>query len=513
MMSATNNEMGFAVGTLLNGLVEEDVLRGYGDMSIYGLAQDSRRVAKGDMFLAYAGEQSHGLLHVMQAIKNGAVIVLWDGEAENRENILNEASSQVPCFQCRDLKMKMGNIADRFYGEPSSKLDVIGVTGTDGKTSVSHFIAQCLDEPSARCGVMGTLGNGFMGDLKSSGLTTSPVIDIHKNLSDLLDRGAKHVVMEVSSHGLDQGRVNAVAFDVAVFTNISQDHLDYHGTFEEYALAKKKLFSMPGLRAAVINLDDDYGLNLARECNQKLSVWGYSLNPENPALDDCCGYYVCAQKVTLTDTGYRVKVKTPKGSGIINIALHGKYNVSNVLATLAVLLICNVDFDEAVRRLQNLHPVTGRMEVVRVEGKPTVIIDYAHTPNALSMVCQSVAEHCRGKLWCVFGCGGDRDKVKRPLMARAAEQFCDKIVVTSDNPRHEEPEKIIEDITKGFASMKNVEIIIDRRTAIQKAITQASGDDIVLLAGKGHEGSQIIGNAHIALSDIQVARKCLGVLS
>jgi UDP-N-acetylmuramoyl-L-alanyl-D-glutamate--2,6-diaminopimelate ligase len=513
MMANIDAGFSLSLGVLLEGLVADDVLLKYRDVAVTGLSHDSRKTKKGDLFVAISGEHTHGLRYAAEAVNNGATVVLWEDNFENCDEIVNSISRQVVCLCCQNLNKVIGEIANRFYDNPSSKLNMIGVTGTDGKTSIAHFIAQCLDTPSTRCGVLGTLGNGFIGELSATGLTTAPVIDVHQSLANMCSQSAAHAVMEVSSHGLDQGRVDAVSFDTAVFSNFSQDHLDYHGTLESYAAAKKKLFLMPGLKTAVINLDDVFGRELAKEFSKRLCVWGYSVCPDITDLKQYSDYIVHACGIESVENGYRLTVKTPKGSGVFSIGLLGSFNITNVLATLATLLISNVEFDDAIKRLHLLHPVAGRMETIKVKGKPTVIVDYAHTPNALGVACKAVGEHFSGNIWCVFGCGGDRDSSKRPLMARAAEQACDKIVLTSDNPRHENPQEIIDQVMRGFSAQDKVKVIVERRQAIEYTISSAGENDVVLLAGKGHESNQIIGDSYIAFSDSHVARECLGVLS
>ncbi len=513
MMEAIDQQAGISLGVLLEGLVDAEVLQQHGDVLVTGVVSDSRKVDKGDLFVACQGLTTHGLLYAADVVKKGALVVLWDDECDNCLDIVSDISRQAVCIRCENLKMKTGEIADRFYQSPSSMLNMIGVTGTDGKTSIAHFIAQCLDEKVERCGILGTLGNGFIDDLQVTGLTTADAINVHQSLSDIYSKGATSAVMEVSSHGLDQGRVNSVLFDTAVFSNFSQDHLDYHKTLEAYAAAKRKLFSMPGLKVAVINLDDDYGRELAEECRQRLCVWGYSVSEDISTLKQYADFIVHARTIEAIENGFHLSVKTPKGSGGFNVGLLGSFNVSNVLASLATLLVSNIPFDEAVKRLSSIHPVAGRMEEIIVSGKPAVIVDFAHTPKGLESACKAVKEHFQGQLWCVFGCGGDRDQAKRPLMAKAVEQYADNIVVTSDNPRHEEPQKIIDEIVQGFGDRDNVKVIIDRKQAIAYAIDHAEENDVVLLAGKGHESSQIVGDTYIAFDDRQVARECLGVLA
>ncbi|MDH3342127.1 MAG: UDP-N-acetylmuramoyl-L-alanyl-D-glutamate--2,6-diaminopimelate ligase [Gammaproteobacteria bacterium] len=496
---------------LLSGFVASSILNDCDDVAVNGLALDSRKVKKDDLFIACQGEQSHGLNFADAAIKNGAVVVLWD-ECDNCTDILDKTSQQVSCLHCADLKMKMGEIADKFYRHPSAQLKVTGVTGTNGKTSVAHFIAQCMDEADKRCGVLGTLGNGFPGDLKMTGLTTADAVSVHRDLEMLRLDNASSVVMEVSSHGLDQGRVNGVLFDSAVFTNLSQDHLDYHETLEAYAEVKRKLFFMPGLNTAVINLDDDYGRVLARECKNRLSVWGYSTQAQFDNWQDYADCFVQAKNIKAVAHGFEVVVATQQGEYDLSLPLLGRFNVSNVLAVLSVLLINDMPIDQALKKLSKLVPVSGRMEVIAVPEKTSVVVDFAHTPAALEEACKSVKTHFDGQLWCVFGCGGDRDRSKRPLMAKVAEDYADKVIVTSDNPRSENVQKIIDEIVTGFDDESKVKVIASRYDAIAYAIAQAQKNDVVLLAGKGHERVQIVGDETFEFDDREVAKKYLGMM-
>jgi UDP-N-acetylmuramoyl-L-alanyl-D-glutamate--2,6-diaminopimelate ligase len=400
---------------------------------------------------------------------------------------------------------------------------VIPINGTIVKTSFALFIAQCMDAENARCGVLGTLGNGFLDDLTTTGLTTADVLSVHRDLEILRANGASHVVMEVSSHGLDQGRVNGVHFDTAVFTNLSHEHLDYHETMTAYAEVKRKLFFMPGLQTAVINLDDEYGRSLARECKGHLMVWGYSAQPELKDWPDYAEYLVQATALKTIAHGFEMTVKTPQGNAELQIALLGRFNVSNVLAVLATLLINNLSLAAAVNKLAVLKPVPGRMETVTAEHGVTVVVDFAHTPKALEAACEAVKQHFDGRFWCVFGCGGDRDRSKRPLMAKVAERYADKVVLTSDNPRSENPQDILAEIATGFEDAAKVKVIADRREAIAYAIAQAKNEpsdksrrrknNVVLLAGKGHESVQILSDKTIAFDDRQVAKECLGLAS
>ena len=498
-----------ALDYLLEGFIEDDLIEACQGITINTLVQDNRKARNGNLFIAYQGFNTHGLLYAQDAVAKGASVVLWDGDLENRNEILDSISNKVLCVHCEDLKNKVGAIASRYYEQPSLSMNTIGVTGTDGKTSVAHFLAQCLDAHDVHCGVLGTLGNGFINDLHPTGLTTVDALHIHKMLFDIQQAGAKHVVMEVSSHGLDQGRVNGVAFTTAVFTNIATDHLDYHGTLDNYAAAKKRLFCTPGLGTAVINLDDEYGRSLAKEVREHVCVWGYSLNADVTAYKEYADYFVNAVEIKPFERGCHLSVETPGGSAKFDIPLIGRFNVANALAVLSTLLVSRLSFDDAVNSLAAVHPVDGRVEIISEDDKPVVVVDYAHTEQGLKAVCQSVRDHFSGEMWCVFGCGGDRDRSKRALMAKVAEQYADKIIVTTDNPRHEDPQKIVDEVMAGFSSVANVEAMLDRRQAIDIAIANAQPGDVVLLAGKGHETSQIVGDVHIAFDDRRVAHEFL----
>lgn len=507
-----------ALDFLLEGFIDDALVEQCRDMTVTGLVQDNRKARSGNLFFAHQGYNTHGLLYAQDAVAKGVTVVLWDGDLENRNEILDSISNKVLCIHCDDLKNKVGPIASRYYEQPSLSMNTIGVTGTDGKTSIAHFLAQCLDAYDVHCGVLGTLGNGFINDLHPTGLTTVDALMVQKTLAEIQQAGARHVVMEVSSHGLDQGRVNGVAFTTAVLSNMGADHLDYHGTLDNYAAAKKRLFYIPGLGAAVINLDDEFGRELAKEVRDHVCVWGYSLEKDVSAYNDLADYFVNALEIKPFEHGYHLSVVTPKGEACFDIPLLGRFNVSNALAVLATLLVSQFTLEHATSSLTAIRSVDGRVEIIAEPEKPVVVVDYAHTEQGLSAVCQSMREHFSGEMWCVFGCGGDRDRSKRPLMAKVAEKYADRIIVTTDNPRHEDPQAIIDEVMAGFSSLENVESILDRRQAIDIAISNAQPCDVVLLAGKGHETSQIVGDVHIAFDDRRVAREFLalrepGVLS
>ncbi len=513
MTVQTQNVISTSLCNLLEGFVDAHLLAPYADIEIKRLVEDNRKAGDGDLFFASQGFNTHGLLYAQDAVAKGVRVVLWDGDCERRDEILDSISNKVITLRCADLKHKVGEIASRYYGEPSAAMNIVGITGTDGKTSIAHFLAHCLDSNEVHCGVLGTLGNGFINDLHATGLTTADALQIQQTLAQFRDTGARHAVMEVSSHGLDQGRVKGVQFNTAVFTNLAQDHLDYHHNIERYADAKRKLFYMPGLQAAIINLDDAFGRVLAAECKGRVCVWGYSTQSNVDALHANVDFIVHTNSIETSAQGLKLNVSTPKGVCTVAIGLLGRFNVSNVLAVLAALLVSNVNFEDAISQLRKLRPVAGRMQLASAPGKPVVIVDYAHTPQALAAACTAVRDHTQGKLWCVFGCGGDRDRSKRPLMAQVAEQYADRIIVTSDNPRHEPPQQIIDEIMCGFTAPQHVLQQLDRKLAITTAIEQAQPGDAVLLAGKGHECSQLIGDVHIAFDDMRIAREVLGVVA
>ncbi|MCW8854471.1 MAG: UDP-N-acetylmuramoyl-L-alanyl-D-glutamate--2,6-diaminopimelate ligase [Gammaproteobacteria bacterium] len=506
MAAMSQNNQGIKLNNLLADYVSINCLP---DILITGIQLDSRKIRSGNIFVALAGENTHALSYAQDAIANGAVAILCDRKFDQDcQQMLTRLLTQVICVPINDLEAQLGEIASRFYGHPSSDMFVVGVTGTDGKTSVSNFIAQALDDVNDRCAIIGTIGNGLLGELTESTHTTPDVLRVHELLSEYKSRSVTQAAMEVSSHGLDQGRVDAVKFNVAVLTNLGRDHLDYHGDLESYRNAKKKLFSIEGLSAAVINLDDEFGCQLAKDLQNKLDVWGYSVESSNQDID--LNNILRVTDIKTTSHGLKIHIESSYGSAEIQSDLLGEFNVSNILATLAVLLIKGISFDDAIQRLHRLKTVPGRVETVRLEGKPLVVIDYAHTPQALASVLKTLRAICTARLYCVFGCGGDRDKGKRPLMAQAAEQYADNIILTDDNPRTENSEDIIEQIRSGFADLSNVLVIQDRASAISHAINSAGSDDVILIAGKGHENYQLIGNERFPFSDIQAARNSMG---
>jgi len=498
MMPARTMAESHSLAGLLQDLTTASMQPG---ISVTGLALDSRKVQSGDLFVAVDGSHTHGLHHARQAIALGAAAVAWEPSAHETGLAELAALLPVPVVSVRALSQVTGLIADRFYGHPSRGLFMIGVTGTDGKTSCSHFIAQALDSADRRCGLIGTVGYGLYNELSAATHTTPDALTVQQALCSMQQHGARSVVAEVSSHAMDQGRVRGVDFDIAVLTNLSRDHLDYHGDLESYAHAKRKLFHSEGLRYAVINADDDFGRSLLNDIPPGVAPVAYRLENE-PYETRFPAQWVIGSELELDINGIRFRVQTPWGSGVIECPLLGRFNVSNLLAALACLCITGLPFREVLRRLSITCTVPGRMERFGLgEQHPLAVVDYAHTAGALKEVLRSLRVHCHGKLWCVFGAGGDRDRGKRPLMAAAAEQLADCIVLTDDNPRTEDPERIMSDIVSGLQDSGRVRIEHNRAHAITEALRAAGPDDIVLIAGKGHETVQIIGDKALPFSD------------
>jgi UDP-N-acetylmuramoyl-L-alanyl-D-glutamate--2,6-diaminopimelate ligase len=457
------------------------------------LASDSRLVGAGDLFVAYPGENVDGRAHIAQAIERGASAVLWE-QTDGRWR----DEWRIPNLAVTGLRERVGEIAAEFYGHPSNHLWMIGVTGTNGKTSCSHWLAQCLTRLGRRTAVVGTLGNGFPAQLSEAINTTPDPIKLQSMLADFVSEGADAVAMEVSSHGLAQGRVSGVRFDVALFTNLSRDHLDYHGDMEAYAAAKSQLFHWPELKCAVLNADDAFGAQLAHKLQERgPRVVSYGLN---------AGQVSC-KALHFDDSGITMQVMTPWGGAELAVPVLGRFNAVNVLAVLSTLLASDVPLEQAVSALAGIAPVAGRMQQLGGGSLPLVVVDYAHTPDALAKVLATLREQCKGRLVCVFGCGGNRDKGKRPLMGEVVSRLADIAVVTSDNPRHEEPRAIIDHIIAGMAGDYRVEE--DRAAAIDSAIRDAVAGDVVLLAGKGHEHYQQIGDEKLPFSDVEVAQRIL----
>ncbi len=477
-----------------------DQLAGLG-VAPSGVADDSRQVRAGDLFLAYPGDQVDGRRFIGDAIARGAQAVLWQAGGEFAWN----PAWQVPQIAVDDLRALAGPLAHAVYQHPSEALSLIAITGTNGKTTISQCVARVHPRP---CAVIGTLGAGFPGALVETGFTTPEATVLMRYLADFRDAQAGACALEASSIGIEEGRLNGARVDVAVFTNLTRDHLDYHGDMAAYAAAKEKLFHWPRLRTAIINLDDEFGIRLLRSTSA-MRIIGYSMAPprrDHPAL-------VRAENLAPTPYGQRFDLLLPNGRATVDTTLAGDYNVANLLACAAVLLDAGLEANDIAQRLSALTPPAGRMEHVGGEGQPLVVVDYAHTPDALENALRALRPLTRargGKLAVVFGCGGNRDPGKRPQMGAIAAAGADRVLVTSDNPRGEPAHSIIDAIVRGMpAAGARVASEVDRAAAIVRAVNEAAVEDVILLAGKGHETYQEIAGERLPFSDRAQAEQAL----
>ena len=465
--------------------------------SIGGLSADSRDLHEGDAFVALGGGSTHGLRFIDQARTAKVAAILFETPAPANTTIPAEA------IAVDGLRDKLGILADRFYDAPSKALSMTGVTGTNGKTSTVQLIAQALSLDGNIVGTIGTLGAGLYGKHVAGERTTPDVIAVHRLLAQMRDQGASHVAMEVSSHALEQGRVDNVAYRVAVFTNLTRDHLDYHGTMDAYGAAKARLFSWPTLQAVVINLDDEFGVRLHGGITAGVRRIGVSSR-------GAAGAALRAEQPRLSPQGLQFTLGDGESAFEVASPLLGRFNIDNLLAVAGTLRALGWGLQQIATVLPRLAPVNGRMSRVGGEqGQPLIVVDYAHTPDALEQALSSLREHTPGRLTCVFGCGGDRDRGKRPQMAAIAERGADRIIVTDDNPRSEDGDAIVADILAGFSDHQRVEVQRDRAAAIAQALDGAGGNDILLIAGKGHETYQEIDGQRTPFDDLAVARAAL----
>jgi UDP-N-acetylmuramoyl-L-alanyl-D-glutamate--2,6-diaminopimelate ligase len=477
------------VRTLLEGWCEDAP-----GIVVTGLALDSRQVEAGQAFVAVSGGSAHGMAYVQQAVARGAVVVLHDGLAPL-------PMLEIPVVCVPELGQRLSALGARFYHHPSEQLTVAGVTGTNGKTSTAHYIAQAWERSSGDAGFIGTIGYGRPGALQAVRMTTPDPISLQAALAECLDRGVEKLAMEVSSHALDQGRCDDVAFDAAVFTNLSRDHLDYHGTMEAYAAAKRRLFFDCHPRFAVVNCDDAFGKTLAAEIANGTQVLTYGTN----------GSTELRGAVRRMDSaGMTLALHSPWGEGEVQTGLLGRFNVSNLLGAAGTLALLGMPWSQVMHQVELMHAVPGRMHCLGGErNQPVVVVDYAHTPEALRQALTALRAHLHGRLVCVFGCGGDRDRGKRPLMAQVAESLADRLVLTSDNPRSEDPGAIFADMQAGLERPECAQVVEDRGTAIRCAVQESGEGDIVLVAGKGHEAWQETKGQRIPFSDEAAVRAAL----
>ncbi|WP_273208072.1 UDP-N-acetylmuramoyl-L-alanyl-D-glutamate--2,6-diaminopimelate ligase [Marinobacter subterrani] len=483
-----------SLSTLLQGIV---AVPSVFDVTIHGLKSDSRDVVSGDAFIALAGASSPADFYVDSAIRAGATVILLESDrpAECSER---QGALVVPVAGLRGL---VGCIADRFFEHPSQRLRLIGVTGTNGKTSVCQYVAQLLKETGTPCGILGTLGYGMPGALHPATHTTPDAVQVNRVLSRVLKQGGRAAVMEVSSHALDQGRIDNLTMTGAVFTNLTRDHLDYHGSMEAYGEAKARLFEREELHFAVINFDDPFGRQLHEQLTGKCDRVRYSLHESQTEL--------WLREFRPTDEGFEAEVDGEWGRFEIAVPLMGSFNASNVLAAMATVLTLGVPVERVQQAAARLTPPPGRLERFGGANGVRVVVDYAHTPDALANALAALRPHVAGDLVCVFGCGGDRDAGKRPEMAAESEKLANRVIVTDDNPRSEDPAAIARDIMAGFAEPEKVAVIHDRAEAIRTAIRSATPDDLVLIAGKGHEAYQEIAGQKYPFSDAEHVRHIL----
>ncbi len=492
-MPAAHIKNGMALDQLLDGLADAPPI------AITGLSADSRTLQAGDLFIACQGATSHGLDFVDQARAAGVAAIAWDSSTGGAVDI------DVPMVAVEDLASKLGDIANRWYDAPSEAVRVTGVTGTNGKTTVAWLASRSFNLLDMPCGYIGTLGAGIRDIGGEAPMTTPPCLALHGRLAEFRDLGARHAAVEVSSHALEQARVQGVTFDSAIFTNLSRDHIDYHGSMEAYFEAKAGLFLDHDVRNRIVCIDSEFGERLADRCGAQVVTVSTTLDQVANGRP-----HVFVQGVVAGESGSHVTVKSSWGNAAYELPLPGDFNVANATEVLALLLCNDVTLDDACQVLSKVSAPPGRMELVNEAGQaelPRVYIDYCHTPASIEVALKALRLHCHGELWCVFGCGGDRDRGKRPMMGRVAERLADHAIVTSDNPRSEPPERIIDDILAGMQD--GAVPISDRAEAIDYAIRQAAPADTILVAGKGHEDYQVIGDRVLSFSDFETARERL----
>ena len=473
------------------------------------LQTDSRLIQPGDGFIAWPGAATDGRFHVGNALSNGAVACLVEQEGAEGFGFVGAHMAGM-----RGLKAATGAIAAAWFGIPTTQLDVLAVTGTNGKTSTAWWLAEALNKlatqddvtASRGCALVGTLGVGVPGAMEDTGLTTPDPVRLQRAFAQFVEQGLGACAIEASSIGLAEHRLSGTRIRLAMFTNLTQDHLDYHPSMEAYWQAKRALFDWPGLRTAVINIDDQRGVQLSEELeHSQLDVWTVSIQRTARLR---------ARDITYTDEGLAFTVVEGAHSCAMQTQLIGLYNVSNLLGVIAALRSLGVALEHALWACAQLTPVPGRMERITAPGQPMVAVDYSHTPDALEKALQALmpmAKERGGKIWCVFGCGGNRDSSKRPRMGSSAQRLAQQVVITSDNPRNEEPMSIIEQILQGTVPAANLRVEADRAKAIAETIAAADAADVVLIAGKGHENYQEVRGERHHFSDVEQARAALGL--
>jgi len=505
MMSKTQN-VGRSLTALMQGFDTRDTVP---DIDILNIASNSRAVLENTLFIALAGINSHAIDFAIDAVKSGAVAILYDAGDEYCQRRVPLLSKQVSThwIGIEGLDRVNGEIVSRFYGEPGKSLKIIGVTGTDGKTSVTHLLTQALVQLGKRTASIGTLGYGIGNELQPTTHTTPDTVTLQTYLHEFQRQNCEYVVMEVSSHALEQYRVSGCHFDIAVLTNLGRDHLDYHGDMAQYAAAKARLFRDFDLTARVLNADDELGRSLSEELEAEGMIRYSRLASDKDASAEV---YLLHSEVT--DRGLDIKIATPLGEIQASTALMGQFNIDNTLACISTLIALGLEHGQIQWAVNGLQPIPGRMEKFKANSNTaTAVIDFAHTEQALRACLTTSREHTRGKLWCVFGCGGDRDQGKRKGMGRAAEELADRIIITDDNPRTEPAENIVAEIIEGLSEPDKACVVHNRQAAIEYALTEAAPDDLVVIAGKGHELEQIVGHQRFPFSDRHVVQRFLAI--
>lgn len=485
----------------LRHLLQSDDLR-IPELTFTSLTIDSRDVTPGSLFLAVAGHSHDAKTYIPDAINRGCKAVMYDNDL----GVLQWPDTPVAFIGVKNLSAKTGSIASRFYGHPSRKIPVVGVTGTNGKTTVTHLMAQMAAQLMIKTGSIGTLGAGIYPQFSPTGNTTPSSVQIQKLLNNFVNQRARLAVMEVSSHAIKQHRIDGTHFSVGVFTNLTQDHLDYHGTLQDYVAAKKQFFTHSDMQQAVLNIDCQVGWHFYQSVKNKFPCIKVSTKINSSAAD------IYPLSLSQNNTGYEGSIKTPRGCYPFYLPLTGHFNVSNFLCAVAGFYALNANMEQIINSATELNPVPGRLQTIYKSGKPRCVIDYAHTPDALEKILYTLKKQTQGKLICVFGCGGDRDKLKRPKMGDVASRTADIVILTDDNPRSEAPGSIIADIIKGIGEKLKIKIIQPREKAICEAINGATPTDIVLIAGKGHETYQTTSGQGNDLTDFSVVQYALGNL-
>ena len=484
-----------------SGIGLDQLLRGMADAPAVipgGISTDSRTLKKGDVFLACQGATSHGIEFLEQAIAAEVAAIVWDSATAID---IDPELIPIAAIPVEGLAGYIGTIANRWFDTPSRSVRIAAVTGTNGKTTVAYLIAKCLQLLDRKCGYIGTLGSGVDKITGAGGMTTPACVELNTTLAGFRDRNVQHAAIEVSSHALQQKRVDGLYFDAAIFTNLSRDHIDYHGDMQAYGEVKARLFLDNDINNRIVCIDSDFGMQLATRCSSNVVSVSTKLDRKSSSIP-----FVSVCDVVTDAAGSKISLESSWGPAEIHLQLPGEFNVANAAEVFALLLSWDIPLDDASAVLGQVTAPPGRMELVKPgqhQQLPAVYIDYSHTPASLDAALSALRLHCRGKLWCVFGCGGDRDRGKRPLMGKMVMRLADHAIVTNDNPRSEAPAQIIADITTGMGS--DAVVIEDRRAAIAHAVSAAGNDDIVLIAGKGHENYQIIGEQRHVFSDLETA--------